>query len=213
MSVHIQTGNMLDVVVEGKSLGLKQRDSDHRKYEVIWLSDPENLAMVLLAELKRFKPAPDITPEPPTELRAAVRELVDDCGNRTGSHEDFRDELIDHVSTFVAERECLYRPPTLTGNQLAIHEYVRRTLLWDWAGLERLSAEEVGDLIQRVTTTIAGRELARDKRAAGICQELVILDPDHEKYIPGNGQPCGWCHGLEKATERIRDKEYHKEFH
>jgi hypothetical protein len=31
MSVHVQTGNMLDVVVEGKSIGLKQRDSDHRK--------------------------------------------------------------------------------------------------------------------------------------------------------------------------------------
>ncbi len=53
--VHVQTGNMLDVIVEGKSLGLKQRDSDHRKYEVIWLPDPEALAMVLLAELERLK--------------------------------------------------------------------------------------------------------------------------------------------------------------
>lgn len=53
--VTVQTGNMLDVVVDGKSLGLKQRDSDHRKYEVIWLPDPESLAMVLLAELRRIQ--------------------------------------------------------------------------------------------------------------------------------------------------------------
>lgn len=53
--VTVQTGNMLDVVVDGKSLGLKQRDSDHRKYEIIWLPDPESLALVLLAELKRIK--------------------------------------------------------------------------------------------------------------------------------------------------------------
>jgi hypothetical protein len=54
--IHVQTGNMLDVVVEGKSIGLKQRDSDHRKPGVIWLPDPEALAMVLLAELKRLQP-------------------------------------------------------------------------------------------------------------------------------------------------------------
>jgi hypothetical protein len=57
MATHIQTGNMLDVVVEGKSLGLKQRDSDHRKYDIIWLPDPEALALILLAELKRMKPS------------------------------------------------------------------------------------------------------------------------------------------------------------
>lgn len=51
----VQTGNMLDVVIDGKSIGLKQRDSDHRKYDVIWLPDPEALAMVLLAEVKRIK--------------------------------------------------------------------------------------------------------------------------------------------------------------
>lgn len=56
--VHVQTGNMLDVVVEGKSLGLKQRDSEHRKYDVIWLPNPENLAMVILAELKRIRQEP-----------------------------------------------------------------------------------------------------------------------------------------------------------
>ena len=56
--VHVQTGNMLDVVVEGKSLGLKQRDSDHRKYDVIWLPNPEDLAMVILAELKRIRQEP-----------------------------------------------------------------------------------------------------------------------------------------------------------
>lgn len=55
--VNVQTGNMLDVVVEGKSLGLKQRDSDHRKYDVIWLPEPENLALILLAELKRLNGA------------------------------------------------------------------------------------------------------------------------------------------------------------
>lgn len=54
--VHVQTGNMLDVVVEGKSIGLKQRDSDHRKHDVIWLPDPESLALVLLAEIKRLRP-------------------------------------------------------------------------------------------------------------------------------------------------------------
>lgn len=56
MAVHVQTGNMLDVIVEGKSLGLKQRDSDHRKYETIWLPNPEGLVKVLLAEMKRMRP-------------------------------------------------------------------------------------------------------------------------------------------------------------
>lgn len=59
MTVHVQTGNMLDVIVDGKSLGLKQRDSDHRKYEVIWLPDPEALARTLLAELERMRPTED----------------------------------------------------------------------------------------------------------------------------------------------------------
>lgn len=54
--VSIQTGNMLDVVVEGKSIGLKQRDSDHRKYEVIWLPKPEGLRDVLGAEIERLNP-------------------------------------------------------------------------------------------------------------------------------------------------------------
>lgn len=52
--VRVQTGNMLDVVVEGKSIGLKQRDSDHRKYETIWLPDPENFCLVLMAEIGRL---------------------------------------------------------------------------------------------------------------------------------------------------------------
>lgn len=55
MTVHVQTGNMLDVVVEGKSIGLKQRDSDHRKHDIIWLPNPEDLALVILAELERMK--------------------------------------------------------------------------------------------------------------------------------------------------------------
>lgn len=54
--IQVQTGNMLDVVVEGKSMGLKQRDSDHRKYDVIWLPDPEGLRDVLAAEIERLKP-------------------------------------------------------------------------------------------------------------------------------------------------------------
>lgn len=54
--VNVQTGNMLDVVVEGKSIGLKQRDSDHRKYEVIWLPAPEGLRDVLAAEIARLNP-------------------------------------------------------------------------------------------------------------------------------------------------------------
>jgi hypothetical protein len=62
MMIQVQTGNMLDVVVEGKSIGLKQRDSDHRKHETIWLPNPEALAMVLLAELKRLNP--ETTPVP-----------------------------------------------------------------------------------------------------------------------------------------------------
>ena len=53
--VHVQTGNMLDVVVEGKSIGLKQGDSDHRKYEVIWLPEPEGLLEVLAAEIERLR--------------------------------------------------------------------------------------------------------------------------------------------------------------
>lgn len=63
MSVHVQTGNMLDVVIEGKSIGLKQRDSDHRKYEVIWLPDPQALVDVLAAEIKRLKPATSVSTE------------------------------------------------------------------------------------------------------------------------------------------------------
>ena len=54
--VNIQTGNMLDVIVEGKSIGLKQRDSDHRKYDVIWLPAPEGLRDVLAAEITRLNP-------------------------------------------------------------------------------------------------------------------------------------------------------------
>lgn len=55
--VQLQTGNMLDVIVEGKSIGLKQRDSDHRKYEVIWLPEPEGLRDVLTAEINRLNPS------------------------------------------------------------------------------------------------------------------------------------------------------------
>lgn len=61
MTVHIQTGNMLDVVIDGKSIGLKQCDSDHRKYEIIWLPNPEALALTLLAEVKRLKPAREVS--------------------------------------------------------------------------------------------------------------------------------------------------------
>lgn len=56
MPTQVQTGNMLDVVIEGKSIGLKQRDSDHRKYHVIWLPEPEGLRDVLTAEINRLRP-------------------------------------------------------------------------------------------------------------------------------------------------------------
>lgn len=56
MSIQVKTGNMLDVIVEGKSIGLKQRDSDHRKHEVIWLPEPEGLRDVLTAEINRLNP-------------------------------------------------------------------------------------------------------------------------------------------------------------
>lgn len=59
MSVHVQTGNMLDVIVEGKSLGLKQRGKD----EVIWLPDPEGLLAVLSAEIRRLAPAQPAVPD------------------------------------------------------------------------------------------------------------------------------------------------------
>ena len=52
--IHVQTGNMLDVIVDGKSIGLKQRDSDHRKHEIIWLPEPAALRDVLDAEIKRI---------------------------------------------------------------------------------------------------------------------------------------------------------------
>ena len=50
MSVHVQTGNMLDVVIEGKDIGLQERISNH----VIWLPEPEGLVSVLTAEMKRL---------------------------------------------------------------------------------------------------------------------------------------------------------------
>lgn len=55
--VQVQTGNMLDVIVEGKSIGLKQRDSDHRKHEVIWLPEPQGLRDVLTTEINRLNPS------------------------------------------------------------------------------------------------------------------------------------------------------------
>jgi hypothetical protein len=60
--IHVQTGNMLDVIVEGKSLGLKQRDSDHRKHEVIWLPELDGLLSVLATEIKHLHPAEDAQP-------------------------------------------------------------------------------------------------------------------------------------------------------
>jgi DNA-binding sugar fermentation-stimulating protein len=72
MAVHIQTGNMLDVIVDGKSLGLKQRDSDHRKYEVIWLPKPEGLRDVLTAEINRLNPAST----PSEAAQQAAREIA-----------------------------------------------------------------------------------------------------------------------------------------
>lgn len=50
--INVQTGNMLDVVVEGKSIGLKPRGRD----DVWWLPEPEGLQNVLAAEIKRLNP-------------------------------------------------------------------------------------------------------------------------------------------------------------
>ncbi len=47
----VQTGNMLDVVVEDERLGLRQRFCN----TVIWLPDPEGLRDVLTAEINRLK--------------------------------------------------------------------------------------------------------------------------------------------------------------
>lgn len=56
----VQTGNMLDVVVDGKSLGLKQRGSQ----DVIWLPAPEGLRDVLTAEIQRLNPVAAAPPDP-----------------------------------------------------------------------------------------------------------------------------------------------------
>ena len=46
----------------------------------------------------------------------------------------------------------------------------------------------------------------RDERAATICEGLVTFSPEHEKYTPADGAPCGWCDGLETAASAIRGK-------
>ena len=46
----------------------------------------------------------------------------------------------------------------------------------------------------------------RDERAAKICEGLVTFSPEHEKYTPADGAPCGWCDGLETAASAIRGK-------
>lgn len=66
--VSVQTGNMLDVVIEGKSIGLKQRGHD----DVIWLPDPEGLRDVLAAEIQRLAPS---TPQD-SDVQVA-REIVE----------------------------------------------------------------------------------------------------------------------------------------
>ncbi len=50
----VQTGNMLDVVVEDERLGLRPRIHGAN---VLWLSDPEGLRDVLTAEINRLKSA------------------------------------------------------------------------------------------------------------------------------------------------------------
>lgn len=84
--VSIQTGNMLDVVVEGKSIGLKQRDSDHRKHEVIWLPEPENLAMVLLAEIERLNPGARAVSSSAENVGQEDLERAFFCAKRALSH-------------------------------------------------------------------------------------------------------------------------------
>jgi hypothetical protein len=49
---HIQTGNMLDVVVDNKDIGLKPRHS--MGAEIIWLPNPQGLVDVLQNEIDRL---------------------------------------------------------------------------------------------------------------------------------------------------------------
>jgi hypothetical protein len=50
---HIQTGNMLDVVVDGKDIGLYPRGLI--KDFILWLPDPQGVVDVLQTEINRLK--------------------------------------------------------------------------------------------------------------------------------------------------------------
>lgn len=102
--VNVQTGNMLDVVVEGKSIGLKQRDSDHRKHEVIWLPEPENLAMVLLTEIERLNPRRVNPPAAPDERdKQLAQELVGTVfDNTSASHDTLKRTMIERATDWLA---------------------------------------------------------------------------------------------------------------
>lgn len=73
--VHVQTGNMLDVIVEGKSLGLKKRGED----DVFWLVDPKGLVDVLSREIQRTANGshPPTQPDDRENL-LALRQQVED---------------------------------------------------------------------------------------------------------------------------------------
>jgi ribosomal protein S19E (S16A) len=59
---------------------------------------------------------------------------------------------------------------------------------------------------RRITDRVEKALRDRDERAAKICEDLVTFPPDHEKYTPADGSPCGWCDGLEAAASAIRGK-------
>jgi hypothetical protein len=102
MSIHVQTGNMLDLVVEGKSLGLRQRDSDHRKYETIWLPDPQAFVGVLQREINRLNPTPSPSAAA-TQVAREIAEALERC--EVPHHIDEAAEFITRILTRAVEEE------------------------------------------------------------------------------------------------------------
>jgi len=87
VSVHVQTGNMLDVIVDGNRLGLQPRGERTALGfdRVFWLSDPESLMLVLEAELYRLAgkaPSQQSSGEVLVSKSAVegVKKLVDEWG-------------------------------------------------------------------------------------------------------------------------------------
>jgi hypothetical protein len=116
--IQVQTGNMLDVVVEGKSLGLKQRSSD----EIIWLPDPDGLRSVLEAEINRLNPSVEASTAEPqrdapsqiyvTTLRLAV-EIVKQSLNG--------DDAIAKLEALIDSPRTAVATPNQSDEQVARH--------------------------------------------------------------------------------------------